>query len=119
MVSQIELKDMKFYAYHGVSPQETKVGNTFVVNLILTAPLEKAVISDDLHDTINYAEIFGAVKQEMDIPSKLLEHVAGRIMNALKVKFPQLQEIRLKLSKLNPPFGGNLHSASIILKETF
>ena len=119
MTSQIELKDMKFYAYHGVSPQETMVGNTFVVNLILMASLEKAVISDNLCDTINYAEIFAVVKQEMDIPSKLLEHAAGRIMNALKVKFPQLSEIEIKLSKLNPPFGGDLHSASIILKETF
>lgn len=119
MTTKIELRTMTFYAYHGVAPQETKVGNTFVVDLILTAPLEKAVWSDDLEDTINYASIYEVVKAEMMIPSKLLEHAAGRILTALKSNFPQVIEIELTLSKINPPFGGDIHSASIILKETF
>ena len=97
MTTKIELEKMRFYAYHGVMPQETKVGNDFVVDLILTAPL----------------------KEQMDIPSKLIEHVAGRILYALKERFPQLAAVELKLSKLNPPFGGDVHSASIILGETF
>ena len=119
MTVQIELEAMKFYARHGVSPQETRVGNTFVVNLLLTAPLEKALTSDDLGDTINYAEVHEIVKSEMAIPSKLLEHVAGRILYALKRAFPQLLAVKLKLSKLNPPFGGDVYSASVILEETY
>ena len=73
---------MKFYAYHGVALQETRVGNTFVVNLVLTAPLEKAVADDTLEDTINYAVVYEVVKREMAIPSKLIEHAAGRILAA-------------------------------------
>lgn len=119
MTVQIELEAMKFYAYHGVAPQETRVGNTFVVSLILTAPLEKAVASDNLEDTVNYAEVYEVVKHEMAIPSKLLEHVAGRILEKLKKTFPLLLAIELKLSKLNPPFGGDVYSASVILKETY
>ena len=102
-----------------VMPQETKVGNDFVVDLILTAPLVQAVKSDELDDTINYAAVYAVVKEQMDIPSKLIEHVAGRILYALKERFPQLAAVELKLSKLNPPFGGDVHSASIILGETF
>ena len=109
MTVQIELETMKFYACHGVSPQETRVGNTFVVNLVLTAPLEKAVASDDLEDTINYAVVYEVVKREM----------AGRILAALKDTFPQLLAIELKLSKLNPPFGGDVYSASVILRESY
>ena len=119
MNTKIELRAMKFYAYHGVSPQETKVGNTFIVDLTLTAPLEKAVWSDDLADTINYAEVYETVKAEMAIPSKLLEHVAGRILKALKKQFPPLTAVKLSVSKLNPPFGGDLQSASILLEESF
>lgn len=119
MTVQIELEDMKFYARHGVSPQETRVGNTFVVNLLLTAPLEKATDSDDLDDTINYASVYEIVKQQMAVPSKLLEHAAGRILKALKGEFPQLLAVELKLSKLNPPFGGDVYSASVILRETY
>ena len=118
MTTRIELKEMRFYAYHGVMPQETKVGNNFVVNLILTAPLEQAVRSEDM-DTINYAAVYEVVKEQMGIPSKLIEHAAGRILYALKERFPQLVAIELKLSKLNPPFGGDIHSASIILDETY
>ena len=119
MTTKIELEKMRFYAYHGVMPQETKVGNDFDVDLILTAPLEQAVKSDELDDTINYAAVYAVVKEQMDIPSKLIEHAAGRILYALKERFPQLAAVELKLSKLNPPFGGDVHSASIILGETF
>ena len=128
MTTKIELEKMRFYAYHGVMPQETKVGNDFVVDLILTAPLEQAeksaeldhdVRCDELDDTINYAAVYEVVKEQMDIPSKLIEHAAGRILYALKERFPQLAAVELKLSKLNPPFGGDVHSASIILGETF
>lgn len=119
MTTQIELKEMKFYAYHGVMEQEQKVGNHFVVNLLLTAPLEKAVAYDRLEDTINYATVYELVKQEMSIPSRLIEHAAGRILLALKNYFPQLLEVELKLSKLNPPFGGDVYSASVILKDKF
>ena len=110
---------MTFYAYHGVAPQETQVGNTFVVNLLMSAPLEDAVRSDDLRQTINYAEVYETVRMEMAIPSKLLEHAAGRILSALKRRFPLITEIELTLSKLNPPFGGDIHSASVLLREQF
>lgn len=119
MITRIELEAMKFYAYHGVMPQEKTVGNQFVVNLVLTAPLGKAVESDELDDTINYAEVYEVVKHEMEIPSKLIEHAAGRIVHALKVHFPQLTAVELRLSKLNPPFGGDICSASVLLSEIF
>ncbi|MCC8144484.1 MAG: dihydroneopterin aldolase [Tannerellaceae bacterium] len=119
MITKIELKGMQFYTYHGVFPQERKVGNTFTVDLLLTAPLNKAVQSDDLADTLNYAEIYAVVKKEMDIPSNLLEYVAGRILTALKKNFPQLLACEIKLAKQNPPFGGDIQSAAIILSEIY
>lgn len=119
MTSKIELKTMRFYAYHGVSPQETLVGNSFIVDLIISAPIVQATLTDNLSDTINYAEIYELVKQEMSIPSKLLEHVAGRILKALKTQFPQINAIDIKVSKLNPPFGADMHSASVVLQETW
>ena len=115
MTTKITLQAMKFYAYHGVLEQERRVGNTFVVDLTLTAPLEKAVQSDQLEDTINYAEVYELTKQEMNIPSQLLEHVAGRICRALRHHFPQIEQIEIRVRKLNPPFGGDVHSASVLL----
>lgn len=119
MVTKIELATMKFYAYHGVMPQERVVGNNFIVNLTLTVPIQKALITDDLNDTLNYAAVYEVVKREMNISSNLIEHVAGRIVRALKAEFPQIEAIDLKLSKLNPPIVGEVASASIILSEMF
>jgi dihydroneopterin aldolase len=111
---------MKFRAFHGVSSQERCVGNDFLVNLTLTAPLEQAVREDNLEATINYATVFSIVKKEMDTPSRLLEHAAGRILQSLKEQFPTITEIELSLSKMNPPVeAGELHSASVVLGETY
>jgi dihydroneopterin aldolase len=119
MNSRIELKELKFYAYHGVLPQETLVGNNYIITVALTAPLAKAMVSDNLDDTVNYAAVYTIIQQEMAIPSRLLEHVAGRILHSLKYHFPQLTGIKLSVSKLNPPIGGDIHSASVILEETY
>jgi dihydroneopterin aldolase len=119
MKTKIVLEAMRFYAYHGVMPQERKVGNYFIVDLTLVAPLEKAVESDNLEDTINYAAVYEVVKNQMDVPSNLIEHVGGRIIRTLKERFSQLMEVELKLSKLNPPFNGDIYSASVILNEQF
>ncbi len=114
---RIELKSMKFYAFHGVAQQERKVGNQFIVDLCLTVDVAQALDSDDLCDTINYAEVYKIVKQEMMQPSNLLETVAGRIVKALQFHFQQIQHISVKVAKLNPPFGGDVYSAAVIIDE--
>ena len=119
MTIKIKLNQMNFYAFHGVLSQETKVGNKFVVNLELEAFLEKAVNSDQLKDTINYAEVYQLVLNEMNIPSQLLEHLAGRIIKSLKNNFPNLQNIEIEVIKLNPPFGGDIYSASVYISESY
>ena len=96
METKIELREMRFYAHHGVGEQETVVGNWFTVDLTLEAPLEGAVESDDLSATINYAEAYEVVKAEMAVPSKLIEHVAGRIMRALKARDGDKAKVTLR-----------------------
>lgn len=114
----IELEGMRFYAYHGVLDQETKVGNHFVVSLQLVVEVQQSLRSDALEDTLNYADAYDCVAREMQIPSKLLEHVSGRIVSALFHQFPQVQQIALKLTKLNPPFRGDVSSASVSISTS-
>ena len=113
MTSYILLENIRFFAYHGVAPQETTVGNEFVVSLRLKTDIARAMESDDVADTVNYAEIHQAVKEEMDIPSKLLEHVAGRIVRRLFNDFPTIERIDLKLSTRNPPMGAVIETAGV------
>lgn len=115
MKSYILLENLKFHAFHGVMPQETLVGNEYVVNLKMVVDLSYVFQSDDVVDTINYAEVYAVVKKEMDVPSKLIEHVAYRILKALRDTFPLIVGIELKLSKRNPPMWAQIDCASVVL----
>ena len=104
-MTKITLKNMSFHAYHGVLEQEKRIGNTFQVTLTYEVDSTLAEKSDDLNDTINYQNIYDTVKEQMDIPSQLIEHIARRIYNSVMKKFPQIKSLNIKLSKLSPPLG--------------
>lgn len=111
--SYVMLQDVRFHAFHGVMPQEGKVGADFLVSLRVGYPLEKAMQSDEVGDTLNYATLYALVESEMAKPSKLLEHVAGRIVKAIEKNFPEVTTINLKLTKRNPPMGADCEGAGV------
>lgn len=84
-----------------------------MVDLRVGYPLKKAMESDEVDDTLNYASLYTLVEQEMRQPSKLLEHVAGRIAKAIEKAFPQVSSIDLKLTKMNPPMGADYDGAGV------
>ena len=113
----IELKNMNFHAFHGVMEQERKVGNSYTIDLKLFLDLSDAMRSDELNDTVSYADVWEAVRKEMDIPSSLLEHVAGRIISVLKNNFPRIRSVEIRLAKKNPPMGADLKEASVSIRR--
>ncbi|MBW9203035.1 dihydroneopterin aldolase [Bacteroidales bacterium SW292] len=118
MESCIFFQGLRFYAYHGVAPQETRVGNEFTIDLRLHADLSQAMATDNVADTINYAEVFETIQKEMVQPSKLLEHIAGRIVHRLFQEFPGINAVELRLMKRNPPMGADIELCGIEIKET-
>lgn len=102
----IELEGMEFKAYHGCLEQEKIRGNSFTVDFRGELDLSAAAESDNLDDTINYAEIYEIVSDEMSIPSELLENVAGRIVKAIEKRFPQIVRFSVRVSKKRPPVEG-------------
>lgn len=117
MKTSIELSGMRFYAYHGVFEQEQKVGNWFLVDLVLYVDISKAVHSDCLTDTINYALVYDWVAQEMQQPSLLIEHVAGCIIEHIAQECPSIQSVRVKVTKQNPPFKGQIEGVSVVVER--
>ena len=109
----IRLDGLTFYARHGVLPQETQVGAEFTVDLCLATDFSYAAETDELEGTVNYAEVFRRVKAEMDVPSKLLEHVAYRIALRLLQDFPTLTEVRIGVYKQNPPMGADARRVGV------
>lgn len=109
----ILLRDLRFHAFHGVLPQERLVGGNFVVDLRVGYPLAQAMTSDRVDDTLNYASLYALVEREMQQPSSLLEHVAGRIAQAIAKTFPEALSIDLMLTKQNPPMGADCKGAGV------
>lgn len=115
-VQKISLNNMRFYAYHGVEPQERTVGAWYLINLTMCADISKSLQSDDLKDTLNYAQAARIIKEEMQVPSKLMEHVAGRVVQRLQQEFPSLQRLSFTIAKENPPVCAECNSASITIE---
>ena len=101
----IRFDGLRIFAYHGVLPQENHVGAMYTINLRLATDFLEASQTDELSHTINYAEVFQAVRSEMQQPSKLLEHVVYRISKKLFSTFPAISAIEISLYKENPPMG--------------
>ena len=111
----ITLDNLRFYAYHGAEPQEAIVGAWYTVSIAMKADVTTAILNDDLNGTINYALVADVIKAQMQIRSALLEHVAGRIAQALFEEIPTLKKVTVTVSKLNPPVAAPCTSASFTL----
>jgi len=101
----ISLSGLRFYAYHGAEAQEAVVGGWFTVDVTIKADATNAVKSDDLNGTINYATVSAIVKEQMQIRSALLEHVAGRIAQSVLNAFDGIKAVTVTVSKEHPPVG--------------
>ncbi len=112
----ISIEGMEFFSYHGCFKEEQEIGTKFNIDLYLTVDTSIAEKSDSLSDTVNYQEVFRLVKAEMQINSKLLEHVAYRILQKVKSQFPQVEDAKVKIKKLNPPLGGKMDFVSVTLE---
>ena len=111
----VRLEKLRFRAFHGVLEQERTVGGEFVVTLCIGYPWQAAMTSDDVADTLDYAAVYRLVEREMAVPSRLLEHVAGRIVDALLRDFPLISSIDLWLTKVTPPMGADCDGAGVEL----
>jgi dihydroneopterin aldolase len=113
----IHIEGMEFYAYHGCYEAEQIVGNKFLVDLTMETDISIPSISDNIRDALNYQQAYEIVKKQMQIRSNLLENIAVRIIDSLYEKFPQLKKATVKVTKLNPPIGGQIKGVSVELSK--
>ena len=113
----IKLKNIRTYSYHGCLIEEGKIGSNYSVDLEIKADLEESALTDDLKDTVDYVHLNRIVEEEMAIRSNLLEHVAKRIIKRIFAEIEVISRIKLGVSKLNPPIGGDVESVTIEMKE--
>lgn len=113
VATRIILNGMRFYAYHGVMPQENVVGHEYTVDMELDVDFSRAMLTDDLDDTVSYADVYEILKSEMAVPSKLLEHVVCRISKTIFTKYDAVKKVKIRLMKQNPPMGTDGANAGV------
>jgi len=113
----IKVENIRVYAYHGCLPEETKIGSDYRVDLEVKADLQTSAATDKLSDTVDYVFLNRVIKEEMAIPSHLLETVAKRILNRIFDAENQVKKATVWVRKLNPPIGGDVERVTIKMTE--
>ncbi len=114
-MSLITLEGMEFSGHHGCSQEEQTIGTRFIVDFSFESDTSLAEKSDELADTINYQSVYALIREEMEQPSHLLEHIARRILNRVCSEYPRIEFAEVTVSKLNPQLGGKTDCVSITL----
>lgn len=117
-MDRIEVEGIKLFGYHGCLDEEGKIGTDYRVNVTVWGDLSRPAQTDDLQDTLDYVIINRIVKEEVAIRSKLIEHVAQRILDRLLAEMPAAQKAEIKLSKLYPPINGDVESVSVVMSSS-
>lgn len=110
------IEDIHCYAFHGCLKEENRIGGPFSVSLELQLDLSKSMESDKLEHTADYVLMHQIVREEMAIASKLIEHVAARILKRLRKEVKDVDQFSVSVKKLNPPVNGQMGAATVVIR---
>ncbi|GAA0609223.1 dihydroneopterin aldolase [Virgibacillus siamensis] len=115
-MDKILLNRMEFYGYHGLYPEENKLGQRFYADTELMLHLSKSAKTDEMGDSIDYGEVYECVRGVMEgTPRKLIEAVAEQISIELFQQFTQLEACTIRVTKPDPPIPGHYRSVGVEL----
>lgn len=113
----IQVKGIRCYSYHGCLSEESLIGGQFEVDVDLWCNFKPSADQDDLNLTINYVDVNRIVEEEMATAFKLIETVAYRILEKLKIEFSILKKARVEIRKINPPLDGDVSHVAVVVEE--
>ncbi|WP_141434204.1 dihydroneopterin aldolase [Bacillus sp. 03113] len=113
-MDRILLNKMEFYGYHGVFPEENRLGQRFIIDLVVEADLQKAGKEDNLEESINYGELFQVCKEIVEgKPLNLIEAVAEKISATILQQYTAVRSTTVKVIKPDPPIPGHYQSVAV------
>ena len=113
MINTINIEGIRIYAYHGCNPDEAKTGGSYLVDVYIDTDFSDAFHTDNLEKTIDYCAVYEVCRAEMAVRSNLIEEAAHRIFKRLKDHFPAIINLKVRLTKLNPPIIGDVDRVSV------
>lgn len=117
-MDKIMIEDLQVYAYHGVAPEEKINGQMFFVSLKIGVSLEKPAGSDDVNDTLNYADLCNDIQMVLQLKKRnLIESAAMDVIAYLFRTYNRIAEINILLKKPWAPMGHHLKYAAVELER--
>ena len=117
-MGKITIRDIAVYAYHGCFVEERKIGSEYKLDVSIVGDFADAEKSDKLNDTVDYVLVSDIVVEEMKVPSKLIEHVAERIITRIASSWPVVSRVTLTIKKINPPMNVYAGSVEYVLERS-
>ena len=119
MSDRIFITGLSLHAYHGVVPYEGKVGQTFLLNLVLDIDLTDAARSDKVADTVSYDKVVECARVAFTAQKcKLIEAAAGRVADAVLAGFPRVQKIAVTIHKPHAPIAATFSDVGVTLERS-
>lgn len=116
MTDHIFIKGLSLHAYHGVLAYESKVGQSFSIDLELEIDLSDAARSDKVVDTVSYDKVAQcATKAFCGKAYKLIEAAAGSVANAVLAEFPRVQSVQVTIHKPHAPIAAIFSDVGVSL----
>ena len=118
MADLIEIKGLKSFGYHGVFESENIAGQDFFVDVLLELDLTRASVTDDVSDTVNYAEITDLVVEEVTGDRvALIEKLAGRIAERIRKTYPKITAVSITVHKPQAPVNAQVKDISVTINR--
>lgn len=114
----IKLENIRIHANHGCMAEETIIGSDYRVDVAVEANLERSSKTDSLSDTVDYVTLNKIVVEEMSMPHKLLEVVAEKIICNVLRNLPMVIQVKVAVSKINPPINGDVEKVTVVLQKS-
>jgi dihydroneopterin aldolase len=107
MLATIRLKQMRFHGRHGVLPEEAALGQLWIIDLDLVVDIAQAAATDDLAQTVNYAEVY-SLYQDIVVNERfaLVETLANHLLSSVLSAHPRVKSATVTIHKPQAPIPG-------------
>jgi len=117
-MGKITLKDISIYAYHGCLEEESQIGSLYELDVWVEAGFLNAEQSDLLNETVDYVVLSDLIRSQMLIRSKLIEHVANRIVTEIFLHWEIIMKVGLTIKKITPPMNTHVRSVHYTIERS-
>lgn len=106
-IGKIRINNMSFHTYNGVFPEEKRLGQRLEIDVELTYPIEQQVKTDNLNETVSYADVYETIESfVLNHNYNLIESLANNLLTTLLANYLSISDITLKVRKYSVPIAG-------------